>query len=195
MCTSSPHAERPASGTPAAGAPGPPSSRRRRAGGLQRPADDVEDVADHVHGERLAHLGRDVVEVGLVAQRHEHLGEAGALGGEQLLLDPADRQHPAVERDLAGHADLGAHRAPGGQRDQRGDHGDAGRRAVLGHGAGGHVHVDPPVQRGRVHPERGGVRAHERQRDLRRLLHHVAELAGEHQAGSPSPWPGRRRPR
>ena len=38
----------------------------------------------------------------------------------------------------------------------------------------------------RVDAELVGVRLHVRQRDLRRLLHHVAELAGEGEAGSPS---------
>ena len=61
--------------------------------------------------------------------------QPGPLGGEQLLLDAADRQHPAVERDLTGHADVRAHRAPGRQRRQRGDHRDARRRPVLGHRA------------------------------------------------------------
>ena len=36
---------------------------------------------------------------------------AEALRGERLLLQPADRQHLAVERHLAGHRDVGAHRA------------------------------------------------------------------------------------
>ena len=52
-----------------------------------------------------------------------------------FCFSAADRQHPAVEGDLAGHPDLGAHRAPGRQRDQRGHHRDARRRAVLGHRA------------------------------------------------------------
>ena len=53
-----------------------------------------------------------------------------------FCFTPPIGQHPAVEGDLAGHADLGAHRAAGGQRGQRGDHRDAGGRAVLGYGAG-----------------------------------------------------------
>ena len=45
----------------------------------------------------------------------DHLGEPGPLGREHLLLHAADRQHPALQRDLAGHADVGAHRSAGEQ--------------------------------------------------------------------------------
>ena len=70
------------------------------------------------------------------------VADAGAVGGEHLLLHAADREHLAGERDLPGHGDVLAHRAPGEGRDQRGRHRHAGRGAVLGHGAGGHVQVD-----------------------------------------------------
>ena len=38
--------------------------------------------------------------------------DAGAVGGEDLLLDAADRQHQAGQRDLAGHGDVLADRPP-----------------------------------------------------------------------------------
>ncbi len=38
------------------------------------------------------------------------VGEPGPLGREHLLLDAADGQHTALERDLARHPDLGSHR-------------------------------------------------------------------------------------
>ena len=59
-----------------------------------------------------------------------------------FCFTPPIGQHPPGQRDLAGHADLGPHGAAGQQRDQRGRHRDAGRRPVLGYGAGGHVQVD-----------------------------------------------------
>jgi uncharacterized protein involved in type VI secretion and phage assembly len=37
--------------------------------------DHVHDVADHVHGQRLEHLTRYVVQVRLVAQRKEQFGQ------------------------------------------------------------------------------------------------------------------------
>ncbi len=123
---------------------------------------------------------------GSLRSGHEHLGQAGSLGGEQLLLQTADREHPAVEGDLAGHADLGADRTAGRERGQRGDHRDAGRRSVLGRRARGHVDVDRLVlEERRVDAEVGCVGPHEGKRDLRGLLHHVTELAGQRQAGGP----------
>ena len=64
------------------------------------------------------------------------------LGGEDLLLDAADRQHFAAQRDLAGHRDVVADRPPGEQRDERRHHRDAGGRAVLRDRAGRHVDVE-----------------------------------------------------
>ena len=54
----------------------------------------------------------------------------------------------------------------------------------FGHRARRHVHVEAPlVQRVRVDAERIGVRPDVAHRDLRRLLHDVAELTGQGQAG------------
>jgi len=44
------------------------------------------------------------------------------------------------------------------------------------------VDVEPPAQPHRVDAELARVRAHVAERDLPRLLHGVAELAGEHEA-------------
>ena len=46
-----------------------------------------------------------VVEVAAVALGQDHVGQPGRVRGEHLLLEPADRQHAALQRDLAGHAD------------------------------------------------------------------------------------------
>ena len=104
------------------------------------------------------------------------------MGGQHLLLDATNRQHPALQRDLSGHADRRLDRPPAEQADQRRRHGDAGRRAVLGHGARGHVHVETTLLEGV-----GGetqvvcVGADVREGDLRRFLHHVAQLTGDGQ--------------
>ena len=106
------------------------------------------------------------------------------MGGQRLLLQAADRQHPALQRDLAGHPDDAAHRAPGQQADQGGRHGDARRRPVLRHRSRRHVQVEGPVlERQRGDPEFRRVAPHVGEGDLRRLLHDVAKLAGEGQAG------------
>ena len=66
------------------------------------------------------------------------------------------------------------------RRHDRGRHRDAGRRTVLRDRAGRHVHVQIVVveEVGRD-AELGAVRADVADRRARRLLHHVAELAGE----------------
>ena len=63
---------------------GQASGRRDHADGhgFQGRAQDFADVGDDMHGQRGQHVGRDVVEVGFVALRQVHLGEAGPLGGE-----------------------------------------------------------------------------------------------------------------
>ena len=61
---------------------------------------------------------------------HDHALDPGALRGQRLLLEAADRQHLAGQRDLAGHRRR--RRATGRPRDQRGErrrHRDAGRSA------------------------------------------------------------------
>lgn len=59
---------------------------------------------------------------------------------DDLLLDAADGQHLAGERDLARHGERARGPAQRQRQQRRGD-GAAGRRAVLGRGALGHVQV------------------------------------------------------
>ena len=109
----------------------------RGLGRLEREPQDLADVADRVHLELLEHLGRDVIQVRLVPLRDEDRGDPRPVRGEQLLLDAADRQHPAGQGHLAGHRHVGPHGPPGKQRRQGGGHRDARARPVLGDGAGG----------------------------------------------------------
>ena len=102
------------------------------------------------------------------------------MGRQQFLLDATDRQHLALQRDLAGHAQLLAHRTSAQQTGQRSDHGDARRRAILWHCTRGHVHVELLALEHRgVNAQIVSVRPHVRQRNLYRLLHHFAELTRE----------------
>ena len=78
----------------------------------------------------------------LVALRQHERLDAGAVRREDLLLQPADRQHAAAQRDLAGHRHVAADRPPRQRRDHRRRDRDAGRRAFLRHRARRHVHVD-----------------------------------------------------
>ena len=91
-----------------------PMPPKRTAGRLrlQRQVEHLVDRHHRVEGHRVADLLRHVVEVAAVALGQDHVGEPGRVGGQHLLLEPADRQHAALQRHLAGHADGVAHRAP-----------------------------------------------------------------------------------
>jgi hypothetical protein len=105
---------------------------RRRA----RAPHDLVDGRDEVDRQVAPQLLADVLEDALlVLPRQDDVAEADAARGQHLLLDAADRQHLARERDLARHRDVAAHWPPDQLGHERGRHGDAGGRAVLGDGA------------------------------------------------------------
>src|SRR5918999_2770344 len=58
---------------------------------LQREVEHLADRHDRVERHRLADVLGDVGEVASVALRQDHVGEPGRVGGEHLLLEPADR--------------------------------------------------------------------------------------------------------
>ena len=65
----------------------------------------------------------------------------------RLFLEPADGQHAAAQRNLAGHGHVAAHRRAGERaHDGRGQR-DAGGRTVLGRRPGRKVHVHVPRAR------------------------------------------------
>ena len=105
--------------------------------------------------------------------------DAGAQRRQQLLLQPADRQHAAAQRDLARHRHVAPHRDAGEDGDDAGRHGDARARPILRRRALRHMHMDvAPLEQRRLEAEAGRPRpdiGHCR-RDA--LLHDVAELAG-----------------
>src|SRR4249919_408750 len=80
-----------------------------RAGGSALLEHDVQHLLDRVDRDELelvAGLRRELLEVGLVVTRDDDPLEPGSLRREHLLLEAADRQHLARERDLTGHADV-----------------------------------------------------------------------------------------
>ena len=127
----------------------------------------------------VADVLRHVVEILAVPLGEDHVGQPRGVRGEHLLLQPADREHAPLQRHLAGHPDRVLDRAPREERRERGRHRDPGARPVLRDRARRHVDVERPLERVLVdaQPVRPGAQRGER--DLRRLLHHVAELAGE----------------
>src|SRR6266436_3469309 len=149
---------------------------------LERELQNFFDSPGEVERHLLADALGDVVQVLLIALRENDLLQAHSVSGQHLLLDAADGQHQTLQRDLAGHADRAPNRATREQANDRGRHRHAGRRTVLGHSARGHVDVKRLLDRVGLDPQLSRVRPHIRERDLRRLLHLVAQLAGEEEA-------------
>src|SRR4051794_7499149 len=151
------------------GSGGEPLAAARR---LERDVEHLADGHDRVEGHLLADVRGHVVEVAAVALGEDHVGQSGRVRGEHLLLQAADRQHAALERHLARHADGVLHRPAAQQRGERGRHRDAGARAVLRDRARGHVDVELALlERLVADAELGRVGAHVRERDARGLLH------------------------
>ena len=105
---------------------------------------------------------------------------ARQVGREDLALEPADREDPTAQGDLAGHRHVLADGDAGQGADDGGRHRDPGRRTVLGDGAGRHVDVQRVVLEDLARDaELGGVGTGPRQAGSRRLAHDLAELAGQ----------------
>ena len=107
----------------------------------QRLGEDLFHPFHQHDGELALHFARDVDQILLVALRDQHGLHVHAMGGHQLLFEPADGQHPAAQGDLAGHGEVVTDRPSAEGRDQRRGHGDAGAGTILGDAPLGHVDV------------------------------------------------------
>ena len=74
----------------------------------------------------LTHVLRDLLQVLLVLLGQDHGLDTRPVRGQDLLFHPADRQHFAAQRDLAGHSHVLMHRPAGHRRRQRRGQRDAG---------------------------------------------------------------------
>src|SRR5205823_3350990 len=143
----------------------------RLSGRLERQLEHLADRHDRMEGHLLADVLGYVLEVPAVAFGQDHVGQPGCVRRQHLLLEPADRQHAALEGDLAGHPHRVLDRAAGQQGCQRGRHRDAGTRAVLGDRPGGYVDVELALVEGLlVDAEIFGVAADVGECDARGLL-------------------------
>src|SRR5213592_1742235 len=61
-------------------------------------AQDLSQFLDQVNVQGLPDFVREVIEIPLILLRQDHGGDPRANGAEDLLFDPADRQHPAPQR-------------------------------------------------------------------------------------------------
>ena len=108
------------------------------------------------------------------------MAQAGAVGGQYLFLDAANRQHQPGEGEFAGHGQVVAHALAAVGGVEGGGHGHAGGGAVLGDGAGRHVDVDAAVlDGGALQPQGVGDGPDVAAGRLGGFLHHLAQVAGE----------------
>ena len=108
--------------------------------------------------------------------------DPASMSGQSLLLEAADRQHPAPQGNLPGHGQVVAHGNLAQRGNQRRGQGDSSRRAILGDSALRYVNVNLGllVEVG-VQAQRGGPRAHVGERRVSAFPHHLAQLAGHGQ--------------
>ena len=66
------------------------------AGAIERRIEHLLDLSRPDELEVVAQVLGDVLEIRLIAARCDHARDPGPLGGQRLLLQPADRQHLAA---------------------------------------------------------------------------------------------------
>ncbi len=137
-------------------------------------------VLDQREFQALLGLIGNFRDVFLVSGRQDDGLDACLLGGQDFLLQSADRQDQTAQGDLARHGDVGPDRLLQEQADQRSEHGYAGTGTVFGDCSGGHV--DVVVELGEllvIDPKVLGVGLDNRERRLGAFLHHVSDVAGQ----------------
>ena len=103
-----------------------PILRTRFSAAMTRPRaredafDELRQVAHEGEREGAAQRRGDLLEVLAVPGREYDPFQAGATGGQHLLLDPAHREHLARERELPGHRRVGGEGPAREQGDERG---------------------------------------------------------------------------
>ncbi len=136
-----------------------------------------------MEGHGAAQVQRDVAQVTLVGLGHDDVPDACAACAQHLLLQAADRQVAPGEGDLAGHGDVLASRNARQGADDAGEHRSARRRTFLGNAARRNVNVDLRLVDALFRDaEALAVRLGVGEGRAGRLLHHVAQLTGEHHA-------------
>jgi hypothetical protein len=139
-------------------------------------------VVHEVVGHGCSDLLGDVLEVLLVLGREDHVHDPDPEGGEQLLLDAPHRQHLAPKGDLAGHSHV--HRTGMLVKAET----SVTARVIPADGpsfgmapSGTCTWTSLAAKISGVDTELVGFGADEGQGGVGRLLHDIAELAGEGQ--------------
>src|SRR5215831_6453819 len=79
----------------------------------------------------FTHDRRNVLQILLVLERNEDALDPTAVSRQNLLLEAADRQDATAQSNFSGHGSVVTDRDLGQGRNQRGSHGDPGRRTIL----------------------------------------------------------------
>ncbi|EAQ13717.1 hypothetical protein RB2654_03349 [Maritimibacter alkaliphilus HTCC2654] len=147
--------------------------------GHERLFQHVAHMGDRNDLEPFLHVVRNVGQILDVLFGDEDRLDPAAQGREQLFLQPADGHGIAAQRHLARHGDILAHRDLRQHRHDRGHHGEARGRTVLGRRPVRHVDVDvPAVELRRLHPDLGRDGPDIGACGVDRFLHHVAQFPG-----------------
>src|SRR3984885_4574382 len=146
----------------------------------QRDAQRLTNRFDVVNAEVPKLFWREILfHIHLVLCRQNHCRDPGTFGSQNLLFDASNRKHVTAERYLASHRRKGTDVMPREQRYQRGRHGHARRRTVLGNRARRHVHVNVVIGEEILCDSKiRSIRSHPGQCSLHGFLHHLADLTG-----------------
>src|SRR4051794_34122540 len=75
-------------------------------GTAQSEREYLTELLDHEYFDLLPNLPGQILQIRLVLLRQDDPGDSGPHCAQNLLLHSADREHPAAQRDLAGHRDV-----------------------------------------------------------------------------------------
>src|SRR3569832_2056205 len=153
---------------------------------FQRQLKNLVYPLDRVNIELVLDVVRNLGQILDVFLRDQHRLDAAAMRRQEFLLQTADRQYFAPQRDFPGHGDVSPHRNSGKDRHHRSADCDTGGRTVYRCRPFRQVDVDVALLvEDFLNPQFAGTRTLHGQRSLNRLLHHFAKLAGRGHLATP----------
>ena len=130
-----------------------------------------------VYGDTFEQFLGHVFKVLGILPRNDNMFQSARHTGQDFFLDAAHGQHPALKGNFAGHAQVSAYAVAVEGRNQGCGERYACRRAILGRGPCGHVHMDVVFRHeGRIHSQFFSATAYVAQGGLGAFFHDIAQL-------------------